>query len=477
MEIELPDGTILEAPDDADPSAVAKAYLAKQNQAAQPPRQRTWGEQIKRDAGLTARAGLNAVAALPMMAADFGVAARNLFPGQNYELPSSMWRRGLTDIGLPEPEGLREKASMTVGEIAMGGALPAPSSLSSTTQLAPSNFSRPLTSRELTLQAANKEGLAVPPSTTNPTVTNKLLESLGGKVATAQDASMRNEAGINALANRAIGRVGNEIADDALSSVRTAAAEAYKPLRGIGTMRADSQYTKALEKIAAPYAKASKDFPGISKSADEILSAVNSVKKQSFDSDSAVDAIAIFRENADKAYATGDKALGKAYKAIASAMEDAIERSLSRRGEEAGTILKDFRSARELIAKTYSIEGAKVGGSASATKLATQLAKQKPLSGELKLAAQFGRDFPKASQLVRDSGSVRNTDVAAGAITAALSKEPSWLMYPFARQAARSFLLSPTGQRMAIRQLPNESPRAAMGILYGADNLDGLLSQ
>lgn len=30
MEIELPDGTVLEAPDDADPSAVAKNYLAKQ---------------------------------------------------------------------------------------------------------------------------------------------------------------------------------------------------------------------------------------------------------------------------------------------------------------------------------------------------------------------------------------------------------------------------------------------------------------
>jgi hypothetical protein len=32
MEIELPDGTILEAPDDADPSVVAKNYLAKQRQ-------------------------------------------------------------------------------------------------------------------------------------------------------------------------------------------------------------------------------------------------------------------------------------------------------------------------------------------------------------------------------------------------------------------------------------------------------------
>lgn len=37
MEIELPDGTILEAPDDADPSVVAKAYLAKQQPQAAPP--------------------------------------------------------------------------------------------------------------------------------------------------------------------------------------------------------------------------------------------------------------------------------------------------------------------------------------------------------------------------------------------------------------------------------------------------------
>ncbi len=34
MEIELPDGTVLEAPDDADPSVVAKNYLAKQKPAA-----------------------------------------------------------------------------------------------------------------------------------------------------------------------------------------------------------------------------------------------------------------------------------------------------------------------------------------------------------------------------------------------------------------------------------------------------------
>jgi hypothetical protein len=38
LEIELPDGTILEAPDDADPSVVAKAYLARQS-APQSPQQ------------------------------------------------------------------------------------------------------------------------------------------------------------------------------------------------------------------------------------------------------------------------------------------------------------------------------------------------------------------------------------------------------------------------------------------------------
>lgn len=40
MEIELPDGTVLDAPDDADPSTVAKAYLAKQQPKQAAPQQK-----------------------------------------------------------------------------------------------------------------------------------------------------------------------------------------------------------------------------------------------------------------------------------------------------------------------------------------------------------------------------------------------------------------------------------------------------
>lgn len=51
MEIELPDGTVLEAPDDADPSAVARAYLSKQSKSATPakssPLQNFLGYQIE----------------------------------------------------------------------------------------------------------------------------------------------------------------------------------------------------------------------------------------------------------------------------------------------------------------------------------------------------------------------------------------------------------------------------------------------
>jgi hypothetical protein len=69
----------------------------------------------------------------------------------------------------------------------------------------------------------------------------------------------------------------------------------------------------------------------------------------------------------------------------------------------------------------------------------------------LRVAGRFAQAFPKASNAVDDSGAVRNTDVVLGAGAAGVSKEPGWLMYPFLRQATRSFLLSQPGQKLAVK--------------------------
>lgn len=437
----------------------------------QQPRQRTWGEQVKRDVGLTARAGLNAVAALPMMAADFGVAARNLFPNQNYELPSSMWSRGLTEMGLPEPEGLREKLSTAGIEAAVGGKIPTPQA----SVQAPTGFTPQNTVRANTLADSRKSGLVVPPASANPTTTNRLLESIGGKVATQQDASLQNQGVANALANRAIGRPqGALLTEDALQTVRSNAYnQAYAPVKGLGTLRLDAKFEKALDDTTATIDKVAKQFPKLANT--QLSETIQSLKSKSIDSDTAVDTIALLRDRAKDAYRQGDTEAGKAYRSVAKAFEDAIERSLERRGKDATKILADFRDGRKLIAKTHTIEEAlnEGTGNVSIRKLAQQLGKGKPLSGELETLGRFGQAFPKAAQEITDSP-VSNLDIAFSAGVAGLSGHPAALAYPFTRQGARALLLSPQGQRLATPSLLQDSPRTATSILYGTH---GLLSQ
>lgn len=467
MEIELPDGTILDAPDDADPSAVAKAYLGKQNQPQQPAR--TNLQELKRQFGLAARVPVDVIASLPLAAADAGIAARNLITGSNYDSASTMYDQAMSSV-FPKPETGIEKGVNIASQMVLGSKMPAPQA----GRMAPPNFN-PQTMQQQALARARKEGYAVPPATVNPSRTNRVLESIGGKVALEQDASIQNQALTDALMKRSLGlKEATQMSEDVLPGLRTQAAGPYKALRSVGTMRADSDYGKALDAISAQYRGAAKDFPDLAR--DDIMKAVEAVRKPSFDADSAMDAIAILRDKASTAYSQGDKALGKAYREISGAMEGAIERSLARRGKDSSQLLKEFREARQLIAKTYTAEGAlnPQVGSFNAQKLATQLAKGKPLSGEAKKVAEFATAFPKAAKLVLDSGSVRNTDVILGAGTAIMSKEPTYLLYPFARQAVRQGLLSDVGQRVLTTPGLQPHPSTAMSLAYGTN---GLLSQ
>lgn len=483
MEIELPDGTILDAPDDADPSAVARAYMAKQKPAADPSlysktdafknAAMKYGKQGARAVGLAGRTIMNTVASPPLMAADAGIAARNLATGSNYQSATGMWNDTLNSAGVPQFETPIEKGGDIVGQMLLGSRMPAPSIANQ----APANFN-PQTMQQLALQKAQQQGYVVPPSTVNPSKTNKVLESIGGKIAMEQDASLANQKVTDALVKRDLGlSESTQVSEAVLPGLRSQASEAYKALRGVGTMRADAQYGKELDAIAQQYTGAAKDFPELAR--NDVLSAVEAVRKPAFDSDSAIDAIAIMREKASTAYAQGDKALGKAYRSISSAMESAVERSLARRGKDSAKLLGEFRNARQLIAKTYSAEAAlnPQTGSFNAQKLATQLAKGKPLSGDMKKAAEFATAFPKAARLILDSGSVRNTDVMLGAGTALLAKEPRALLYPFARQAVRSGLLSDVGQRALMSPGMQQMPGTAMGLLYGEHAGQGLLSQ
>lgn len=302
--------------------------------------------------------------------------------------------------------------------------------------------------RDATLAASREAGYVVPPVQTRPTVVNRALEGLAGKLTTAQAASVKNQRVTNDLARRALG-----IADDAplnvetLNAIRAEAGKAYEAIKGAGIIKADSQYADDLARITSRFTGASKDFPDLAK--NEIGDVIASVNKPEFSADSALDAIAILRDKAAKAGAAGDKGTAKAYRSASLAMEDAIERNLMERGDKG--LLKGFQEARRMIAKTYTVEKAlnPATGNVSGPRLAQQLAKGKPLSGDLRRAAEFAQAFPKAAQDVTSSmPGISPLDYAAAAGIGAAGSGPLALSALVARPAVRSMILSGPFQRM-----------------------------
>jgi hypothetical protein len=305
---------------------------------------------------------------------------------------------------------------------------------------------------------ARKAGYVIPPTQANPSKINRALEGLAGKLTTGQAASGKNQEITNTLVKKALGVPDDvTLTPDVLTSIRKEAGQAYEAMRGAGQITADAQFADDMTKIVSKYQGAGKDFPGLAK--NEIADTVEMLSKPGFASDSALDAISILRDKADKAFRGGDKSFGRAYKQMADSMEGVVERNIAAAGDDATALLKDFRDARQLIAKTYSVESAmnKATGNINARKLAQQLAKGKPLSGELKTAARFGLAFPKAADEITSSmPGISPLDYAAAGISSAASGNVGMLGTIMARPLVRSTILSRPYQ--SVMTNPNVSP-------------------
>lgn len=307
------------------------------------------------------------------------------------------------------------------------------------------------------VKAATGAGYVIPPTQAKPTLTNRLLEGLSGKITTAQNASAKNAGVTNSLANKALGLADDvKLTPEVLADVRKSAGAAYDAVASSGTITPGAAYNQALDKIVAPALKASQGFPNAKVS--PVVELVESLRSPSFDAGSAVSKIKELRTAADDAFRAGNTDVARASKSAEAALESAIEDHLAVIGNPKA--LQEFKDARQLIAKTYSVEKALNGasGNVDARKLAQQLAKGKPLSAELKQAAEFAARFPKANQAVEGMGSLPQTSpldwAASGAIGAATSN-PLALLGVAARPVARGLALSKPVQRGLSSQAGN----------------------
>jgi hypothetical protein len=299
-------------------------------------------------------------------------------------------------------------------------------------------------SKDATLAASREAGYVVPPTQANPkSAWNQILEGFSGKIKTGQAASVRNQTVTNKLAKEAVG-----LADDApltkegLKAIRATAGEEYANVASFGRYAADSTFKKQITALSSAQRTLAKEIPELGHK--DVLDIAKSLDRSDFDGNTVVELTKALRERAGQAFKEGATDAGRFYRGASDALEDLIERNMMSANKGG---LEAFRAARQMIAKTYTIEAAlnESTGNVVGAKLAAQLTKGKPLSGGLKTAAGFAQAFPKAAQDVEKSGAALATsplDWGAMGTISALTGNPYVMAGVAARPAARSLILS-----------------------------------
>jgi len=254
--------------------------------------------------------------------------------------------------------------------------------------------------RDATISAAREAGYLIPPSSVNPTFKNQVLESISGKIATAQTAASRNQPVTERLVRQAVGLADDKpITSAAMKGIRKDAFNAgYVPVKGAGAMPADASFSASLDDVVRQYQGAARSFPGAV--SDDVSKLVEGYRVSQFDAGDAVDAVQILRDRASSEFNKGNNELGKASRAIADALEEQIERNLTAAGDDGAALLQGFRNARQLMAKTHTVEDAirEGAGTVTASNIAKELQKGRPLTGELETIGRFANTFPRAAQ-------------------------------------------------------------------------------
>lgn len=447
------------------------ALLAQLNGDTSAPAPGLW-DQVKRQAGLAGRSIINGITGMPAMAADAGVATRNLVHNlsqgitptladfnpfaktggthQEYPLPSQSFSQSLTSLGVPQPQNLAEKVGGFVQSGLVGSRMPAPEAADQ----APANFVSPAnqqTQRTAEMLRDYKDkGLVVPPSTTNPSMGNKILETISGKEATQNTARSINQTARNELAANDLGLKSEVFTPEAVSAVKEEAGKAFEAARAIPSVRTDSQFLDDLTNVMKESHGSNASFPGSAN--PDVEKIVDTYLQPEFTGDSAVSAIKLLRGKASDAYRQGNSELGMAYKGVSAALERQLERGSE--GTPYEGVMEGLRQARKTYAQASTVEDVMdPAGNVNGIKLAAALRRGEPLTGGLRTAAEHAANYPKAN-LPANSSNISHLDVYAPLMSALMGhgmmEKAAGAAIPAARYGARGYLFSPWGQAGAI---------------------------
>lgn len=349
------------------------------------------------------------------------------------------------------------------------------------------------------LAQANALGYKVAPSDAvlkgGKATFGKVAEGFSGSPKLQVDASVRNQPITNALAAKDIGvPAGTDLTPDVLDQAAQPHYAAYKAVKQLGTIPIDDTFRRTVDSIGRESEDA---FPmDTSPALDKLRQAYT--QPDSFGANGAVLKIRQLRNDGNLNIASRDPErmqLGYAQRQVATAIEDQIDRYASSRpqGFDNPNLIQNFRNARQNIAKIETVRDAITPGTTdvSASYLAKQLNKGKPLSGNLAKIADTYNNFPNA---MRNAGPLRNkTQVnalegmmgGAGLLYGAAAHNPGLMMKTAAlitgRPLLRAGLLTDAYQASMIPHPINPLLRTAIpGIGVGAlmnGNRNPLLTQ
>jgi hypothetical protein len=208
--------------------------------------------------------------------------------------------------------------------------------------------------RDQTLAAGQQEGYVIPPSTVNPSGTNKVLESIAGKEATKQEASKRNQPVTMDLAARELG---------------------LPP--GTALTRQDLDAYRA--QVSKPYG----DLAALSPRADSMLFQLREARQQ------ARQYYNFYERSADPNALANAKMLDTK----TNVLEKGLEHEANRLGRP--DLVPQMREARKQIAKSREIESAlNIGsGDVDARVIGRAMSEGSPMTGGLATMGRFAEGF------------------------------------------------------------------------------------
>ncbi|MEX3922687.1 hypothetical protein AB4Y36_01490 [Paraburkholderia sp. BR10936] len=445
--------------------------------AAQAPAAPSIGQQLARQAGLGARAGIEGVTAIPQIITNAGIGAYNLgaqginkLAGTNIppmRSSTAALEDAMTRLGLPQPNSTSERAANVGMQMLSGGAAESATRPIETLMggAAPSAQISPAA------QEARAAGYRVPPTQLRDTTANRYIEGLSGRDQMARAASVRNQAVTNQLAARAIGLPENrQLTTAAIDEVIRQQGQAYNSVKALTQpIRADLQYLNEISNLGRQSRALAQQFPRTSGSR-EVENLIDDLSQFSFRPDAAIDKIkelrfeanANFKNAADPARLS----LARAQSQAADALDGIVERNLRSSGN--AQLYRDYVAARTRIARAYTVRRAldDASGNVSAQALGKEIAKDRPLTDELRTIGRVGNAFPQATRSAQRIGSqpgVSPLDLWASMLELSHGIPGAALTALGVRPALRGFALSNAGQNLAANGV---SP-AALSTLLG----------